>query len=405
MIRSEERPYFGSFYIREVMSKRKILLGGFIIVYLIRLVITQTMGLMPQDAYYYFYSEQMALSYFDHPPMVAYMLKIFTSVLGKSAAAIKTIDLIVTGLSLFSFYHLCSFFVSKTRAIDTTLLYGTTLMITLLTINTTPDVPMILFWTLSLIAIYKAIFEGNIFYWILSGVLIGLSFDSKYTALFLLMGVIVFLLFSKKYRHYLFSLELLLLLVFFALAISPIFIWNIQNDWMSFKFQSSDRASSILEFNLKPKFFFGNIGTQLALLLPVLFVTLFYMFYKQAKKAISRWQMPSDSTLFLLSFSLPIIAFFAPLSLLYWVKLNWMMPGYVAGIALVGHHVSRKALPYHIIPSILFHILLLVQIVFYPVPVKSDDTWLGWEELSEEVDVLQKAYTNHFVFSNDGYKT
>lgn len=360
---------------------------------------------MPQDAYYYFYSEHIDLSYFDHPPMVAYMLKLFSTIFGKSVSILKLADFITTLFSFAGFYYLSTFFLSKTKAFKTAAFYATTLMLTILSINTTPDVPLIFFWTLSLIALYKAVFENKLLFWILSGILIGLTFDSKYTGLFLLFGLVIFLVFSKKHRHFLFSKEILLTIVFFIITISPIFIWNIQNDWISFKFQSSERASSILDFNFTPELFFGNLGTQMMMLIPFLYLGMIYMFYKIGRKIITKRNLPNDKTLFLLSFSIPIIAFFFSLSFFYWVKLNWMMPGYIAAIILVGHYLNKKVLTYQWITSLVLHILLLIQIVFYPFNVTSDDTWYGWEELATEVGELKKSYPDSFIFSNDNYKT
>ncbi len=346
------------------MSKNRTLIIGLLAIFIIRLIIVFTMGIMPQDAYYYFYSEHIDLSYFDHPPMVAYMLKLFSTIFGKSVSILKLADFITTLFSFAGFYYLSTFFLSKTKAFKTAAFYATTLMLTILSINTTPDVPLIFFWTLSLIALYKAVFENKLLFWILSGILIGLTFDSKYTGLFLLFGLVIFLVFSKKHRHFLFSKEILLTIVFFIITISPIFIWNIQNDWISFKFQSSERASSILDFNFTPELFFGNLGTQMMMLIPFLYLGMIYMFYKIGRKIITKRNLPNDKTLFLLSFSIPIIAFFFSLSFFYWVKLNWMMPGYIAAIILVGHYLNKKVLTYQWITSLVLHILLLIQIVF-----------------------------------------
>ena len=54
----------------------KILIGliGF---QLFRLMLFPFMGLMPQDAYYYLYGQNLSLSYFDHPGMIGYLLKNF----------------------------------------------------------------------------------------------------------------------------------------------------------------------------------------------------------------------------------------------------------------------------------------------------------------------------------------
>ncbi len=42
-----------------------------VIILFLRFLFVGLMGLMPQDAYYFIYSENLALSYFDHPPAVA----------------------------------------------------------------------------------------------------------------------------------------------------------------------------------------------------------------------------------------------------------------------------------------------------------------------------------------------
>jgi len=380
-------------------------LFGVLTVYALRFILSLLMGLMPQDAYYYFYSEHLALSYFDHPPMVAYMLKFFSLFLGKSVWAVKLTDFIVTLISFSAFYYLSSFFLSKERNLKTLFFYATTFLLTIISINTTPDVPLILFWTFSLIAVYKAVYENKLFFWILSGVLMGLAFDSKYTALFLPFGLILFLVLSKEHRHFLFSKELLLSVLFFLITVSPVFIWNYQNNWISFSFQSSERAGSISNFNLEPVLFLGNLGTQMLILLPVLFIGMVVILNKYVKKMFKKGILKNDKDLFLISFSVPIILFFFGVSLFYWVKLNWIMPGYIAVIILVSRYISIKWLKVQIVISLIFHLVFLIEVIFYPVPIKSDDTWYGWEELSAEVQTIQRSIPDSFIFSNDGYKT
>jgi hypothetical protein len=252
---------------------------------------------------------------------------------------------------------------------------------------------------------YKAVFEHKLVYWVLSGLLIGLSFDSKYTAVFLLFGLVVFLVLSKNHRRYLFSKELFLTVLFFLITIAPIFIWNMENDWISFKFQSSERASSMDGISLEPKLFLGNLATQMFLLLPTLFVGIMVIFYKSGQKMIKKKKLPDEQTLFLLSFAVPVISFFFAVSTVYWVKLNWIMPAYITAIILASRYLSQKALGYQIIVSLVLHILLFVQIAFYPFNVTSDDTWFGWGELAEEVEDLSSEYPESFLFANDGYKT
>ncbi len=383
----------------------KILIGGFVAIVLLRFLSALTMGLMPQDAYYFYYSESFDLSYFDHPPMVAYMLKLTTSIFGQSVTVIKLTDFFVSLLSWFSFYYLASLFLSKRKAIYAALFYGTTLQLAILSINTTPDVPLILFWTLSLIALHKALFLGGLRYWALAGIMMGLTFNSKYTGLFLVMGLLLFIVASKNHRHYLFSKNIVITGLLFLVTISPIFIWNVQNDWISFAFQTSDRASDISLFSLKPKFFFGNIGTQLLLMVPPLFCGIMFVFYKLIRKMFKRKKLFSDELNFLLAFSLPIIGFFFSISMLYWVKLNWLMPGYIAAIILASIYLSKKVLKFQVGFALVLHLLIFLEVGFYLVEVKSDDTWIGWEELAIEVEELLVQNPDYFIFATDDYKT
>jgi len=372
---------------------------------LFRFALLPFMGLMPQDAYYHFYGEHLALSYFDHPGMIGYILRGFTSVFGKTVWVIKLADFTVSSLTLLSFYQLSEKFLSKGKAQRAIVLLSSTICISILSFNSTPDVPLMLFWTLSVFALYKAIFEKNTRYWIFAGITMGLAFDSKYTALLLPIGLLGFLLFSKTYRSLFISPWLWVCLLVTALVTTPVWWWNYQHDFASFLFQSSHRTGTISKFQISPNYFFGAIGHQMLLLLPVLLLLFIRVSYAYCKKIVFKRQLPSDTTLFLLAFFIPTFLGFFLLSPIYWIKLNWLMPSYITGVVLVSMFTSKKMLKTQVAFSIVFHLLFSLQILFYLVPIKSDDTWEGWEELADATTQLQETYPKTFVFSNDNYKT
>ena len=168
---------------------------------LFRFILLPFMGLMPQDAYYYLYGQNLSLSYFDHPGMIGYLLRLFSEIFGQSVFVVKLTDFVVTSLSLFIFHKLCLCFLSKERSYQALLFITTTLFVSVISFNSTPDVPLILFWSLSVLFLYKAIFEERKVFWILAGICMGLSFISKYTALMLQIGLIAYLIFSNKHRR------------------------------------------------------------------------------------------------------------------------------------------------------------------------------------------------------------
>src|ERR1043165_2100616 len=148
-------------------KKPGFILAATAIILVLRLVFVGLMGPMPQDAYYYLYAQHLALSYFDHPPVIAYYLKLFTFLFGKHVFVLHLADTIVTFLTVYFFYRLSLLFLSKEKATHAFLLLFSTAMVSILSLVSTPDVPLLLFWTLSLWAMYKAIFSEKNGFWIL----------------------------------------------------------------------------------------------------------------------------------------------------------------------------------------------------------------------------------------------
>ena len=264
---------------------------------LFRIILLPFMGLMPQDAYYYFYGQHLSFSYFDHPGMIGYFLRLFSEVFGKSVFIVKFTDFVITSLTLYSFYKLASYFLSKSKLNNAIILITSTLLISILSFNSTPDVPLLLFWTLSLICLYKAIFEEKKWYWVFGGIAMALAFNSKYTAVFLQFGLISFLLFSNKYRKLFLSPWLWVSLFISVILTFPVWYWNYQNDFASFVFQASNRAGGITRFEMNPKYSFGAIGHQLGLLLPILFAVIVTFTFKYIKRALLKCKLPSTKTM------------------------------------------------------------------------------------------------------------
>lgn len=371
----------------------------------IRLIFIGVMGLMPQDAYYDFYAQHLDLSYYDHPPMIAYLLRIFTAVFGKKVFVLKLSDSIVTWLSVLAFYALAKRFLSLHKAQYGLLLLLSTFMITILSLISTPDSPLILCWTISLLFLHSAIFESKKKYWISAGIMTGLCFDSKYTAVFLIIGLVGFLLISNKYRKFLFSRWFVFYLFCFAVTILPVIIWNASNGFASFKFQSEGRVDSMDGFHISFSNFGGVIGHQSAILMPILIFSFFYFLYRLIRKYSLKFNCIPEDQLFLLSFFVPLFLGFLFISFFYWVKINWMMPAYISGIIWLCRYWNKRWIRIQLIFSLILHIVMAAEVIFYIVPVRSDDTWFGWNAFAQQVKAVRAEYPKAFIFSSDDYKT
>src|SRR5450631_2300157 len=110
----------------------------------IRVLFIFVMGMMPQDAYYDFYAQHLALSYYDHPPLIAYLLRFFTSLFGKKVFVLKLADTTVTLMTVIAFFYLARKFLGQYKAWVATALLLSTFMISILSLISTPDVPLML---------------------------------------------------------------------------------------------------------------------------------------------------------------------------------------------------------------------------------------------------------------------
>jgi hypothetical protein len=68
-------------------------------------------------------------------------------------------------------------------------------------------------------------------------------------------------------------------------------------------------------------------------------------------------------------------------------------------------YVKQKWVMYQLYASLAIHVVMAFEILFYPINVKSDDTWVGWNQLAEDVKEIKEQYPGYFIFSADDYKT
>jgi 4-amino-4-deoxy-L-arabinose transferase-like glycosyltransferase len=375
-------------------SSVKLVVTIALVILIGRLIIIPFSGIMPQDAYYYMYSRNMSLSYFDHPAGVAVLLKIGTYIFGNTAAAIKLSAFFTSLFTLLVVYRLAINFISKQQVLIFICVFSCTPMFGLLSWIVTPDVPLMLFWALSVFSIYKADTEDKNLWWILAGIFTGLAFDSKYTAVFILPGLLLFLLAKPNRWRRIFSLGILLYVMAFVITIMPVFIWNMENNWASIHFQTAQRLNEIKP-TLKLQYPVAVMTIQMLILLP----WLLYYFLKSFRS-----YHKNKSHYFLICFSFPLFIFFILISFFYWVKMNWIMPAFITGTMLAFLGMSGKQVKWHMITASLFFLLATVEIIWYPIPIKSQDTWWGWDQIASESSLLKKETNADFIFATNDYK-
>jgi len=204
------------------------------------------------EAYYYLYSRHLAWSYFDHPLMVALTTGIGWWPTGWiSPFTIRVGALILyTVSSLLMYLTARHLFNERTGVLALAIASMSPLLWIAFGVLTSPDNSLIFFWTLTLLlaawefipdrysstsSLRKADYQPS-FRLALIGIALGLTCLGKYHGFVLGAGLVAFCLTSGRTRRALWSPWMAVSLVLFLLTLTPLWLWNWQNEWVSFRF-------------------------------------------------------------------------------------------------------------------------------------------------------------------------
>ncbi len=237
--------------------------SAWFIVNLFQAAYTEVTG---DEAYYWLYSKYLAWGYFDHPPMVALLVKIssfffsgnlgirFMTVLLQSVTIVLTWKIIDENKP--DIEKVCSFII----------IIGSTCVFSIYGFITTPDAPLLFFTAFFLYYYKKFLFDQG---WknvlMLSVGIAGLLY-SKYHGV-LVAGLVIFsnIRLLKGYRIWIVGLISLLLLL-------PHVWWQVSNDFPTLKFQMVDRAESF-----RWVYLLEYLPNQMALFNPFIFVAAIFL--------------------------------------------------------------------------------------------------------------------------------
>jgi dolichol-phosphate mannosyltransferase len=291
---------------------------------LIRLALAGQTELIPEEAYYWTYSQHPSLSYFDHPPMVAWLIALGTAVLGDSELGVRLLAIALWPATAWLLFLSGRQWFGGAAAEWAVRLFCLSPIFVGVGFVITPDAPLLFFWTLTLYAVGKALDSGKTGFWLLAGLGLGGAMLSKYTAVMLAASLCLFLLLSARQRHWLARPGPWLGLALAAVVFSPVVIWNAQHEWASFLFQST-RTSVVRHDPLHEAGQFWLY--QLFALTPFLLAAYAYVLGPAVRRG---WLGREDGWNFALSFALPLFAVFVVASFKHKGHVNWTAPAYLA---------------------------------------------------------------------------
>jgi dolichol-phosphate mannosyltransferase len=296
---------------------------------LIRLAFIGIVDLFPEEAYYWAYAQNLDLSYFDHPPMVAWLIRLGTTLLGNTELAVRIFSWVCSLAAVTYLFRLAYNLYGKTAAYVSAMLLAVLPIYFSVGFVMTPDAPLYATWAATLFYLEGAFLGGRSKSWIGVGICFGLGMLSKYTIALLGPAAIVFTFFDSSSRRWCLRPEPYLAGFIAAIIFLPVLYWNMHHDWASFAFQGPNRWSGKHEFALHLL-----LGTALAQLTPFGLVGIL------ASLGIRLNPVTSDRRRrFVLIFTLVPLFVFILYSLQNSPKLNWTGPVWLAAVPLLAHHI------------------------------------------------------------------
>jgi 4-amino-4-deoxy-L-arabinose transferase-like glycosyltransferase len=248
---------------------------------ILRFALAAWLPLAFDEAYFWLWSKHLAISYYDHPPLIALTIRAGTLLFGDTQFGVRFVSLLASVAASWGVWRSGALLLGGARAgALACLFFNLTLMFAAESMSATPDALILAASSLVLFTLAKleATHDGR--WWIGVGLAAGMALLSKYTAFFLGAGIALWLIATPQGRVWLRTIwpyaAALLALAFLV----PNLIWNAGHDWISFKFQFGRISQGgqpawrfILEF----------VGSQFGLASPFILVLGAMSFVRESK--------------------------------------------------------------------------------------------------------------------------
>ena len=365
------------------------------LVFAFHLFIAPYFDLTVDESHYALYGKFLSLSYFDHPPLVGW-LQFIALQFDNSEFALRIIPSILFFLTSLSIHSLTRQLYSKHSpysAFIAVVLLNSIGFIQVISIAMLPELPLVLsgIWVVKFT--HHAIKKQNLFSWIILGIFLGLAGLSKYSAILFVPPIILLLIFTNNIKQ-LITIKPYICALIAIIFISPVLIWNYQNDWVSFAYQlerttAIDNSWSIINF-LKAQVM------QIILFTPLIYLGFFLSFF---------WALKNKKNILVVLWTLSFLIFFSFLSglkepLFHWLNFAWIIC--IPLIAVYIPHLWQKTIGRFLIyiSSFLSGSFIIIFYLFlfdYIPPIHNialkDIT--GWKNAANKAKLLLEDKKNH----------
>lgn len=339
--------------------------------------------LFHDEAYYWVYSQYLDWGYYDHPPMIAWMIKLGYSIFSNELG-VRLLSILLNTATILIIYDL-------TNKKQPYLFYGITLSIAVAHLGgfiTVPDIPLI-FFTAVWFWVYRRFVNNES--WantLLLAISAALLMYSKYH------GVLIILFTLLSNVKLLINKKMYVAGIIGVLLFMPHLLWQWNHDFPSVQYHLYERNSPVYQFKFTVEYVLGQIG----LMGPFLGWLFLWMSFKYK---------PQNHTERALKFNvLGLLIFFLVSSLKGRVEANWTLPALVGLMVLTYQYIDSSnkfkklikiMLPITLLVVVAARIILVYEIPFAKKFAKKNEFHNNVEWASEVNSITQG---NNVVFIN-----
>ncbi|KPJ69042.1 hypothetical protein AMJ44_04755 [candidate division WOR-1 bacterium DG_54_3] len=349
---------------------------------IIRIILSSLFPLSADESYYWLWSKHLALSYVDHPPMVAYIN--FLTTFGKENLFMLRMgaNVIVLLISILIYFLGKKYFNQKV-AFWSAVLFQFIPHYLIIWLTMFVELPLALFWTASIFILFQIVKSNKPAWWYLLAISLGLGYLSKYTMFLFWPCLALFFILSPENRFWLKRKEPYLSLLLSALFFVPVLYWNSQHAWISLTFHGAKATAEAWGANF-PAF----VGDQLVHFTPFLLFTLFPIFRYGLRKG--------ESTKLLFCFSAPVLILFLVASLKIKIWAHWPAIGYITALPLAVIYLTenKKSLKKFTTWIVAFSLLILA-ILFWVSP----GVLLHQKDYAQNYKLAESLPPDHKIFT------
>jgi 4-amino-4-deoxy-L-arabinose transferase-like glycosyltransferase len=400
----------------EFMSYTRLFVLLLIIFAICRIALSAIFPLSSDEAYHWEWSRHLDLGYYDHPPLTAYVIFIFTCIFGDTEIGVRFGAIILMTLASIFVFKLGKDVSGNERiAFWSGMLVNIVPMLNVFFVYMSTDPAAIFFWSLTLPLAYRAIFIEKKACWYLLGLVIGAGLLAKFLNILVIPAIGLAVLLSGKRRHLFLTKEPYISGIIALVVISPFIYWNATHDWATFGFNLAKRHTP--QFGILHVIEF--VAVQALVVSPLLFIGFIYSLVFSWR----RWFRENNEVhLFFATTSSVMFVFFLLTSFLGRVGAHWMTSGYLTMCVALPYIAIREENIYirrHARKSVivalamlLISYMLLSTAYFAPAALEtfgskfskeSDEIYEihGWREIGAETE--RRAKNNDAIIITPSY--